>query len=74
MAFFAVVAKLCYLVGPVTEILVTKIWGNQLLPTGPVLYRIGLTFSVGLALLPTLIISVGWVVRLVGAILISQPG
>ena len=74
IAFFAVMANVCYLFGPVTEILVTKIWGDQLLPTGPVLYRIGLTFSVGLALLPTLIISVGWVVRIVAAILVSQPG
>ena len=64
-----VLANICYLFGPITEILITRIWGNELLPTGPVLYRIGLTFSVGLALLPTLIISVGWVVRIVRAIL-----
>ena len=71
---FAIMANGCYLFGPVTEILMTKIWGDQLLPTGPVLYRIGLTFSVGLALLPTLIISVGWVVRIIGAIFVSQLG
>ncbi len=71
---FGVMANVCYLFGPITEILITKIWGDQLLPTGAVLYRIGLTFSVGLALLPTLIISVGWVVRIVGAIFVSQPG
>jgi hypothetical protein len=66
---FGVLANICYLFGPITEILITRIWGNELLPTGPVLHRIGLTFSVGLALLPTLIISVGWVVRIVRAIL-----
>jgi hypothetical protein len=59
IVFFGVLANVCYLFGPITEILITKIWGDQLLPTGPVLYRIVLTCSVGLALLPTLIMSVG---------------
>ena len=30
-------------------------WKGEVLPTGPALYRMGLTFSVGLALFPTLI-------------------
>ena len=37
-----------------------------LLPVGPALYRIGLTFSVGLALFPLLIMMISWVVSGVG--------
>ena len=74
IVIFGVAANACYLFGPITEILISKMWGNQLLATGPVLYRIGLTFSVGLALLPTLIISVGWVVRILSAIVGQSTG
>jgi hypothetical protein len=56
-AVFGVMANVCYCFGPLTEILIGKLWGRTVLPTGPSLYRMGLTFSVGLALLPTLILS-----------------
>ena len=46
--------------------LAEKLWGRQLLPVGPALYRVGLTFSVGLALFPTLIMLIGWILRVVG--------
>ena len=36
-----------------------------MLPTGPALYHMGLTFSVGLALFPTLIMLIAWIVRIV---------
>ena len=65
VAVFGVMANLCYLFGPAVEILVEKIWGNQVLPVGPALYRMGLTFSVGLALFPALIITMISVVRVV---------
>jgi hypothetical protein len=51
---FGVAANVCYLLGPAVEILAYKLWGRSLLPIGPALYRMGLTFSVGLALLPAL--------------------
>ena len=51
---FGVAANVCYLLGPTVEILAHKLWGRSLLPIGPALYRMGLTFSVGLALLPAL--------------------
>ncbi len=60
---FGVLANLCYLLGPAAEILIDKLWGRTLLPTGPALYRMGLTFSVGLALFPTLIVSLFTVIR-----------
>ena len=52
---FGVMANVCYFLGPVAEIAFFRIWGRRALPTGPTLFRMGLTFSVGLALLPTLI-------------------
>jgi hypothetical protein len=55
---FGILANLCYLFGPAAEIAIDKIWGRKVLPVGPALYRMGLTFSVGLALLPALIFSV----------------
>ena len=65
---FGLLANACYLLGPATEILIEKMWGREVLPTGPVLYRMGLTFSVGLALLPTLIVTIIWVAQVVFAI------
>lgn len=62
---FGVLANVCYLLGPTVEILIEKIWGREVLPTGPVLYRMGLTFSVGLALLPALLMTIFWVARIV---------
>ncbi len=54
-AVFGGMANLCYFFGPTAELLVEKLWGRRVLPTGPTLYRMGLTFSVGLALFPTLL-------------------
>lgn len=54
-AVFGVMANLCYFLGPATELLLEKLWGRRALPAGPMLYRMGLTFSVGLALFPTLL-------------------
>ena len=34
------------------EYFLHRIFGPKLLPTGPALYRMGLTFSVGLTLIP----------------------
>jgi len=53
---FGVMANLCYLLGPLAEVLVHKLWRHTVLPVGPALYRIGLTFSMGLALFPTLLL------------------
>lgn len=65
---FGVMANLCYLLGPAVEITIDKLWGRQVLPTGPALFRMGLTFSVGLALLPTLMMLIYWVARVVMAL------
>ena len=66
---FGIMANVCYTLGPVAEVMIEKIWGRKLLPTGPTLFRIGLTFSLGLALLPTLITVFDWGFRVLRAIL-----
>jgi hypothetical protein len=66
---FGVMANVCYLLGPAIEILIETLWGRRVLPTGPTLYRMGLTFSVGLALFPSLIAAILVVVRTVAIIL-----
>ncbi len=58
-------ANVCYLLGPAIEIAFQKLWGEKLLPVGPSLFRMGLTFSVGLALFPALLFMIAWVVQLV---------
>lgn len=62
---FGVMANVCYLLGPTIEIALHKLWGEKLLPVGPGLFRMGLTFSVGLALFPALLFMIAWVVQVV---------
>ena len=64
-AVFGGMANICYFFGPATELLLEKLWGRRVLPTGPLLYRAGLTFSVGLALFPTLLTSMLVTVRVI---------
>lgn len=68
IAVFAGIANVCYLLGPSIEILIHKLWDDEVLLTGPVLFQMGLTFSVGLALLPALVTDIYWVARIVFAI------
>ncbi len=66
---FGVMANVCFLLGPAIEIALQKLWGEKLLPVGPALFRMGLTFSVGLALFPTLIVMIAWVFMVVSGLL-----
>ncbi len=62
---FGTLANVCYFFGPAAELLIHRLWGRTMLPTGPALFRMGLTFSVGLALLPVLLLTmvgVAWAV------------
>jgi hypothetical protein len=65
---FGLSANLCYLLGPAVELGIEKLGRGRILPTGPVLFRMGLTFSMGLAFLPTLVFSFEWVIRVVRTI------
>jgi hypothetical protein len=55
-----VAANVCYTMGAAAEIAIEKLSGGRILPTGPALYRMGLTFSAGLVLLPTLVATFDW--------------
>ena len=62
---FGVMANVFYLLGPAAELLIHRLFRGEILPTGPALYRMGLTFSVGLALFPALLMMVILVVQVV---------
>ena len=53
---FLFLINLSYSVGPATEFLAHKLWGTHVRPVGPTLFRIGLTFSLGLTLVLPLIV------------------
>jgi hypothetical protein len=66
---YGVLANLCYSLGPTVELTVEKLSGGRVLPTGPLLLRAGLTFSVGLTLvLPVILVVIGWIVRVIGLV------
>jgi hypothetical protein len=65
---FGLLANACYLLGPTAELAIQKLSKGQVLPTGPALFRMGLTFSLGLTMLPTLMAGLDWIIRLVGSI------
>ena len=63
---FAFLINLSYSLGAATEMLAHKLWGTDVRPVGPTLFRMGLTFSVGLTLvLPVIIFMIQWVFRVV---------
>ena len=65
---YGVLANLCYFLGPVAEVAIEKLSGGKILPTGPVFLRMGLTFAVGLTLLPALIVVLDWIIRILASI------
>lgn len=49
---YAVLANVMYTFGPAVDLFIRRRWGNQFAAVGPVLFRYGFVFSVGLTLLP----------------------
>lgn len=62
---YAIAANVCYTLGWPIELLVRRVLGRKEPELGPLLFRQGVFFSVGLTLLPTLLAVVSWVVRIV---------
>ncbi len=57
-------ANLCYTLGPLTESFLHKIWGRDVRPVGPHLFRAGLILSVGVTfLIPAIVLVTGLAVR-----------
>jgi hypothetical protein len=63
IALYAVLANICYTFGWAVEGVAQRIWGDKCPRFGPALFRQGLVFSMGLTLLPILLMSFTWVVR-----------
>jgi hypothetical protein len=68
-AVYAVMANACYTLGSVTELLARRLWGRSAPDLGPLLFRQGLIFSVGLTLLPLLVATFIWIARIVAFVL-----
>ena len=66
---FGLFANVCYTFGWGIEAVMQRVWGQKAPAIGPALFRQGLAFSVGLTLLPILLASFAWVIR-VGTILV----
>ena len=63
-------ANACYTLGPIVESLAHKLWGREVLPVGPHLFRAGLTLSVGITLvIPMLVIGFSWVLWVLRSLL-----
>jgi hypothetical protein len=66
---YGLMANVCYTAGWVLETLFNAWWGDQPPTIGPVLFRQGVIFSVGLTLLPIFVAFISWgfrVLRLFG--------
>jgi hypothetical protein len=64
-AAYAFMANVCYTFGWQFELLARRLWGRNAPDLGPILFRQGLIFSVGLTLLPLLLAGLIWVARTV---------
>jgi hypothetical protein len=65
VAAYGLLANVCYTFGFAIEATAQRIWRERCPAFGPALFRQGLAFSVGLTLLPTIVMSIGWVARVV---------
>ena len=62
---YGAAANVCYSFGFVFETLLQKLWGDDVAPVGPTLFRHGLVFSIGLSLLPIAVAWVGYLITTV---------
>ena len=61
---YGCLANLCYSAGWISELGMRMLWRDQAPPAGPVLWRQGLLFSVGLTLMPAVLAAAAWALRL----------
>jgi hypothetical protein len=61
---YAVLANIAYTLGPAADILLRRLFGDRGHVLGPVLFRYGFVFSVGLTLLPIALAGLSWIARL----------
>lgn len=63
VAIYAIMANVCYTLGWQVELVARRVWGRSAPDLGPLLFRQGLIFSVGLTLLPLLLGAFHWIAR-----------
>jgi hypothetical protein len=56
---YAIMANLCYTLGPIADSLIMKVSGREHAEAGPMLFRYGFVFSVLLTLLPFPVMLLG---------------
>ena len=67
---YGVLANVCFTGGWLIDSALALAWKDEVRPAGPALFRQGLIFSVGLTLLPIVVATVDWALRLVGALVL----
>jgi hypothetical protein len=65
---YGVLANGCYSMGWLLELAARSLWGRRAPDVGPLLFRQGLIFSVGLTLFPLLLASMVWVIRVIATV------
>jgi hypothetical protein len=60
---YGVMANLCYTLGALADLTLRRALGDRAPAIGPVLFRYGFVFSLGLTLLPIPLAALGWLVR-----------
>ncbi|WP_420126566.1 hypothetical protein [Longimicrobium sp.] len=68
-AFYGALANVCYTLGWMIELLARLMWGRNAPNLGPLLFRQGTIFAVGLTFLPMLLSVIFWIVSVIGWIL-----
>ncbi len=64
--FWLVAANVSYTLGAAIEIALDKLFGRGVLPAGPLLFRAGVTASVGATLFPIIFIVLGYIAMSLG--------
>lgn len=65
---YALAANLCYSLGWLAEMVALFVWGRRAPLMGPLLFREGLIFSVGLTLLPILVVTLVTMARILSLV------
>ena len=66
---YGVLANFCYCLGPIAELIMYRVWGDEAPRAGPALFRQGLIFSVGLTLFPIALAGLGMLLRVVSEVI-----
>ncbi len=65
VAAYGIAANVCYTLGWMVELLARAAWGRSAPDMGPLVFRQGVIFSVGLTLMPLLLSGFLWMARCV---------